>query len=85
MLLWHSVGTGKTCTAIATESSTFEREGYTILWVTRTTLKADVWKNMFDMICHAIIAEEVAAGKLVPEKMAARRRMLSDRWIEPIS
>jgi hypothetical protein len=39
MLLWHSVGTGKTCTAIATATSTFEKQGYTILWVTRTTLK----------------------------------------------
>ena len=39
ILAWHSVGTGKTCTGIATASSSFEKEGYTILWVTRTTLK----------------------------------------------
>ena len=30
MLLYHSVGTGKTCSAIAAASSTFERQGYTI-------------------------------------------------------
>jgi hypothetical protein len=55
MLLWHSVGTGKTCTAIATATSSFEKQGYTILWVTRTTLKNDIWKNMFDQVCHEII------------------------------
>jgi hypothetical protein len=38
MLLWHSVGTGKTCSAVAAATSSFEPQGYTILWVTRTTL-----------------------------------------------
>ncbi|MEC8042546.1 MAG: hypothetical protein VX181_17900, partial [Pseudomonadota bacterium] len=47
---WHSVGTGKTCSGVSIASSSFEREGYTILWVTRTTLKGDVWKNIFDQI-----------------------------------
>jgi hypothetical protein len=85
MLLWHSVGTGKTCTAIATATSSFEREGYTILWVTRTTLKSDIWKNMFDQICHAIIADRVRKGLELPDDDSARKRLLSKNWIQPMS
>jgi len=85
MLLWHSVGTGKTCTAIATATSSFEREGYTILWVTRTTLKSDIWKNMFDQICHTIIADRVRKGLELPDDDSARKRLLSRNWIQPMS
>lgn len=85
MLLWHSVGTGKTCTAIATATSSFEREGYTILWVTRTTLKTDVWKNMFDQICHTIIADRVRKGLELPNDDSAKKRLLSKNWIQPMS
>uniref|UniRef100_A0A6C0BX11 Helicase ATP-binding domain-containing protein n=1 Tax=viral metagenome TaxID=1070528 RepID=A0A6C0BX11_9ZZZZ len=85
MLLWHSVGTGKTCTAIATATSSFEREGYTILWVTRTTLKSDIWKNMFDQICHTIIADRVRKGLELPDDDSARKRLLSKNWIQPMS
>jgi hypothetical protein len=85
MLLWHSVGTGKTCTAIATATSSFEREGYTILWVTRTTLKTDIWKNMFDQICHTIIADRVRKGLELPDDDSARKRLLSKKWIQPMS
>lgn len=85
MLLWHSVGTGKTCSAIATSSATFEKEGYTILWVTRNTLKSDVYKNIFDMICHHRIAEEVRSGVKISDKLGDRTRMISKNWIKPIS
>jgi len=85
LLLWHSVGTGKTCTAIATASSSFERQGYSILWVTRTTLKGDVWKNIFDQICHTIIKEEVRLGLTIPENISDRKKLLSNSWIEPMS
>jgi hypothetical protein len=64
MLLWHSVGTGKTCTAIALASRQFEPAGFTSMWVTRHTLKADIWKNIFEQVCHATIAEEVRSGEL---------------------
>jgi hypothetical protein len=84
MLLWQSVGSGKTCSAVATVTSSFEREGYTILWVTRTTLKSDVYKNIFDDVCHAILAEQMRdEGLEIPDKN--RRRLLSKSWIEPIS
>ena len=56
MLFWHSVGTGKTCSAIATASNSFEKDGYTILWVTRHTLKPDIWKNMHKQICSPTIS-----------------------------
>jgi superfamily II DNA or RNA helicase len=54
ILLHHSVGTGKTCAAIAT-SVNFTKADYTIIWVTRHTLKQDVWKNMFDKVCNSIL------------------------------
>ena len=85
LLLWHSVGTGKTCSGVSIASSTFEREGYNILWVTRTTLKSDVWKNIFDQICHSIIAHEVKNGLLIPEKISDRKKLLSNKWLEPMS
>ena len=85
ILAWHSVGTGKTCTGVATASASFERAGYSILWVTRTTLKSDVWKNMFDQICHQTLAREVELGLTLPDKLTERKSLLSDRWLEPMS
>jgi hypothetical protein len=86
MLLYHSVGTGKTCTAIATASSSFEKQGYTILWVTRTTLKSDIWKNMFDQICSIPIQKRLGAGNRIPAAYGDRMRLLSDSWsIRPMS
>lgn len=86
MFLWHSVGTGKTCSAIAAATSSFEREGYTILWVTRTTLKNDIWKNMFDQVCNESIREEIENGVKIPDEQSKRMRMLSKSWsIRPMS
>jgi uncharacterized protein YukE len=70
MLLYHGVGTGKTCCAIATASTFFEKEGYTILWVTRTTLKSDIYKNMFDQVCNLNLQD----------KDAPTKSMLSKSW-----
>ena len=85
MFLYHSVGSGKTCTAIATATSTFEKQGYTILWVTRHTLKQDIWKNMFDSVCSIVIQEKVKKGERIPTTRAERMKMLSDNWMQPIS
>ena len=87
MLLWQSVGTGKTCCAIATASSNFEYEGYTILWVTRTTLKNDIWKNMFDQICNENILRKLNENEAkMPDDHNKRMRLLSRAWrIRPIS
>ena len=86
MLLWHSTGTGKTCSAIAAASANFARQGYTILWVTRTTLKNDIWKNMFDLICNEEIRTMIADGVTIPADHSKRMKLLSDAWkIRPIS
>lgn len=85
MLAWHSVGTGKTCTGVAMASSSFERAGYSILWITRTTLKSDVWKNIFDQVCHTIISHELEQGLFLPEKLNKRKKILSENWLEPMS
>jgi len=85
LLLWHSVGTGKTCTGVATATTSFERQGYSILWVTRTTLKSDVWKNIFDQICHTIILDEIEKGLIIPENINERKKLLSKSWLEPMS
>jgi hypothetical protein len=86
MLLWHSVGTGKTCSAIAAATSSFERQGYTILWITRTTLKSDIWKNMYDQVCSDSIKAMIDQGIDIPSDNKKRMRLLSKSWkIRPMS
>jgi hypothetical protein len=95
MLLWHSVGTGKTCSAIAAASYSFEQQGYTILWVTRTTLKNDIWKNMFEQVCsdrirtiveHSNNSNSNSGKNEFPEEQNKRMRLLSQSWkIRPMS
>jgi len=84
-LLGDFTVTHNTCSAIATATASFEQEGYTILWVTRTTLKSDVYKNMFDDVCHLILAEKMKQGLVMPEDLTRRKKLLSKNWIEPIS
>jgi len=86
LLLHHSVGTGKTCSAIAAASTNFEPEGYTILWVTRTTLKNDIWKNMFGQVCNESIRNKIANGEQIPSDPKKQMRLLSKSWrIRPMS
>lgn len=84
LLLHHSVGTGKTCTAIATATTGFK--DYTILWVTRHTLKNDIWKNMVNQVCHVGIQEQIEDG-LSPSKISMKNKskFVSDKWMNPIS
>jgi hypothetical protein len=85
MFLFHSVGSGKTCTAISTATNTFDREGYKILWVTRHTLKEDIWKNMFEKICNVIIQERLKNEEILPSTKAKRMEFLGKNWLPPIS
>ena len=86
LLLWHSVGTGKTCSAIATATKGFEEHDYTILWVTRHTLKSDIWKNMFQQVCSSIIRRKIIKGDDVPKNIKGNYlKHLSKNWIMPIS
>ena len=86
LLLWHSVGTGKTCSAISIASHGFEKHGYTILWVTRFTLKADIWKNMFNSVCSAVLRKKIENNEFVPSgNVKGPLRYLSKNWLMPIS
>ena len=86
MILIHSTGSGKTCSAIAAASSSFDEQGYTILWVTRSTLKADIWKNMFDQVCNDSIRTMVRFGVKIPDDQPGRMKLLSKAWaIRPMS
>lgn len=85
LLLHHSVGTGKTCTAIATATTSFDVEGYTILWVTRHTLKNDIWKNMFGQVCSLDVQEKIKDGLVLPNKITKKTSYISQNWMDPIS
>lgn len=87
MLLHHSTGSGKTCSAISCATTTFEKQGYTIIWVTRTTLKADIWKNMFDQVCNESIREQIVNNDLkIPADQKGRMKLVSKAWrIRPMS
>lgn len=86
VLLWHGTGVGKTCSAMAIASTSFEKQGYTILWVTRHTLKADIWKNMFQQVCSLVIQERIKNGEAIPEDAIHHPlKYLSNAWMEPIS
>jgi hypothetical protein len=85
-LLGDFTVTHNTCCAIATASSSYEKEGYTVLWVTRTTLKSDIWKNMFDQVCSMVIQDKMLKGQTIPADPSKRQRMLSKSWkIKPMS
>lgn len=86
LLLYHSVGTGKTCSAIATATTSFDLQGYTIIWVTRHTLKADIWKNMYNQVCNIQIQEDIKNNKSsIPKVIRGNLRYVSKNWTEPIS
>ena len=86
LLLWHSVGTGKTCSAVSIATKGFEEHNYTILWVTRHTLKSDIWKNMFQQVCSSVIRRQIINKENIPKIIKKNySKYLSDSWIMPIS
>jgi hypothetical protein len=48
-------------------------------------LKSDVWKNIFDQICHTIILDEIKKGLIIPDNINDRKKLLSKSWLEPMS
>jgi hypothetical protein len=86
-LLGDFTVTHNTCSAIAAATTNFEKAGYTILWVTRTTLKNDIWKNMFDQVCNESIRYQLQhSGLTIPSDQSKRMRLLSKAWrIRPMS
>lgn len=85
LLVYGSVGTGKTCAAILTASSEYEAEGWNILWVTRSTLKPAYYKNIFNDVCHFKMLRRLQQGKSIPNDQESRRRLLSKHWLPPVS
>ena len=85
MLIWHSVGTGKTCTALATKSYLFEKQNYSILWVTRSTLKEDIWKNMFEKVCDYVIRDKIKNGANIPIDPVKIRQYIYKKFMPPMS
>ncbi len=57
LLIWHSVGVGKTCLAISTLSYQFEPDHWNILWVTRRALDKGPLGSMFKDLCHERVRE----------------------------
>lgn len=82
LLLWHSIGSGKTCTAIACASHSWEAEGYTILWITRGSLRSDVYKNMFQVSCMERVRDFLKSGHELPDHP---KRLISRHWLPPLS
>jgi serine/threonine protein kinase len=86
MLLWHSVGTGKTCSGIAVASSSFEKEGYTVLWVTRHTLRADVQKNLYGLTCHDEIRKRIKNHEFKSAQAKAKgSKIVKKHWMDIVS
>ena len=85
LLAWHSVGTGKTCMAVATATTEFEKAGYSILWVTRNSLMADVYKNIFGSVCSIPMIEKLESGLVLPSNLKQQKTLLSKLWFPPIS
>jgi hypothetical protein len=85
-LLGDFTVTHNTCSAIATATTSFEKENYTILWVTRSSLKSDIWKNMFDQVCNIVLQDKIKNGLNIPQDNQARMKLLSKSWaVRPIS
>lgn len=90
LMLWHDVGTGKTCSAISALSYSFLYPEWTIIWVTRRKLKDNPLEAIFKDMCHRVIRQEVRqflrekdAGRanpngLDPEKLAKSKMSRSE-------
>jgi hypothetical protein len=66
--------------AVAAATTQFEQAGYTILWVTRNALMADVYKNIFGTVCSIPLME-----KVIPDEASKQKRLLSKAWLAPVS
>ena len=64
ILLWHSVGAGKTCSAVAIATSAFAWQGYDVYWITKTTLRGAMWGNHVQDICNMTLRDLIKTGKV---------------------
>lgn len=83
LLLYHSVGSGKTCTSVATVSE-IEDKLTSVLWVTRSTLKQDMWKNVVEKSCHIKI-KNLKLPENISSKKALFTKTTKKKWLPPMS
>lgn len=84
ILLFHKVGSGKTCSAISMASN-FEDPGYSILWVTKRTLLKVIEQNLFGKdICHPKINPE-KLGSTYQQRFGHFNKVTNKAWLTPIS
>jgi hypothetical protein len=55
------------------------------MWVTKSTLKTDLYKNMFEQSCVERIRDYIEAGNKLPDELAKQKRLLSKSWVPAIS
>jgi hypothetical protein len=82
LLLWHSTGAGKTCSAVGIASN-FEEEGYIVIYVCPSDLIDAIQKNVWDsVICHTKNLESVR-DKKDPEEYHLDRinSKYSEQWL----
>ena len=88
MIINHSVGAGKTCSAVAVGSN-FDKRGYKILWVTQHKLKNDMWKNILgNFSCHEGY-RHFQDNYNIPDNFDKQKRVFhkitKKRWFPPIT
>ena len=88
MIINHSVGSGKTCSAVAAGSN-FDKRGYKILWVTQHKLKNDMWKNILgNFSCHEGY-RHFQDNYDIPNNFDKQKRVFhkitKKRWFPPIT
>ena len=85
ILINHSVGAGKTATAVYTAHG-FEND-YQIIWVTNRTLKQDMWKNVIgDMSAHPLFRDYKGQIPVTPAGQKRLFNKLTGRvWLQPLS
>ena len=86
ILLYYSIGSGKLCTGINTAYQ-FQKKGWNVLWVTRTTLKNDVDKNLIQNTCHEGLIRAIKSGEIARDTPESRRQyfLRHFKWIDLIS
>ena len=84
LILYHSVGSGKTCAAIAMATN-FEDAGYSIVWVTRNSIKNVIYQNLFgDFICHPKI-DPSKLGDNPQKRFGHFNKVTNKAWLKPVS
>lgn len=88
MIINHSVGSGKTCSAVAM-GSTFDKKHYKVLWVTQHKLKNDMWKNILGQFsCHEGY-RDFQEGMNIPDDFVKQKKIFhkitKKAWYPPIT